>query len=329
MSSMKSCESVRRLPFIRQEINVTIDGDLTDASRQPLSLEQFNQITGLDVDDLNVVVAVTFQKVNVAPFFWKFLKALKTVEDVSTPESLTIGLKVPVESVEYPGFFIIPYFGNYLITPDGWLIKKSTGQTIQASQGPLGYYTFRMTDDSGHCQNQLRHRILCYAFKSYPADVSDLDVNHIDGVPGNDGLENLEWTTRSGNMLHAYDHGLRSDNKPVQVRDIEAKRTLIFGSYSAAARFLGVTETTISNRVKSLGYRSFSGYQFRSHPSDEPWPEVGEEGGKYLVEFPDGNSKKCGCDEAARLAGTTRTSLLRLLREGRTQGTTLNKVIRL
>ena len=112
---------------------------------------------------------------------------------IQTPESLVLAISQPVESVEYPGFYMIPYFSNYVISPKGLLLRRVNNREMVPSQTSLGYYTYRMTDDSSKTRNQLRHRILCLAFKPYNANVEKMDVNHIDGVPGNDVLSNLEW----------------------------------------------------------------------------------------------------------------------------------------
>lgn len=316
------------IPTICENIHITIDGKLFDSDTE-LTLDQFNARTSLDVKDIAVLVAVTYQKFNWPPAYWKHLKALRSIPDVDTPESLVLAIDAPVESLEFPGFYMIPYFSNYVISPQGRLIRRLLNLEIQASEGSLGYRTYRMMGDDGGTQNQLRHRILCLTFKPYPAHVDDLDVNHKDGVPGNDSLDNLEWCTRSENMEHAYALGLRSDNKPVEMRDINTGKVFIFPSCSFAGRILKVTETTISNRAKTQGYKTYGGFQFRFHPNHDPWPEFENSQGKYLVEFPDGSNKRCDCDEAARLAGLTRTSLLRALREGRAYGTTRNKITRL
>lgn len=318
-----------RIPFLLEDFYVTFDGELSDKDGGPLTLSEFNNKTNLDVNSIEVLQAVAFQRFAWAPLYWSSLRALRTVDTVSSPENLVLGIETPTPSKEFPGFFLIPYFSDYVVSPCGRMIKRSSGRDVMASKGPLGYYTYRMTDDSNSTANRLRHRILCYAFKPYPANVMELDVNHIDGCPGSDNLDNLEWLTRSGNMEHAYQLGLRSDNIEVEIRDVNSKKVYIFASYSQAGRFIGVTETTISNRVKTNGYKSFNGYQFRKHPSTEPWPNIEPEEGKYLVTFPDGVTKQCGSIETAQLAGLTRTSLMRSLREGRCYGKTQVKFTRL
>lgn len=329
MYDIQKYTGLKKIPFIHHDFSIDIDGGLVDEVGSPVELVKFNEITGLGVTDISVLVAVAYQRFYWAPIYWKKLIALPMIEGVCTPESLMIAINEPLESLEFPGFYMIPYYSNYVISKSGRLIKKSTGQEIQASQGSLGYWTFRMTSDSGSTQNQLRHRILCFAFKPYPANVEDLDVNHKNGIPGNDCLDNLEWITRSGNVLHAYENNLRTDNQPVQVRNVLTGMMFLFASCSAAARELGVTETTISNRAKTVGFKAYDGFQFRFHPNTDPWPEFERSEGKFLVEFPDGTQINCNAKEAAMHAGLTRTSLLRMLREGRQYGTTSNRITRM
>ena len=321
----------KRIPLVKENFYIALDGTLTTDLDwvHEVDLFAFRSITGINVKDINVLKTITYRGLNIPPVYWEWLEALPMIEGVDTPESMTIAPTVSIESLECPGLYIIPNFSNYLISPHGLLYKRSNGEEIKASRGILGYYTYRMTNDAGHTQNQLRHRILCLTFKRYPANVDELDVNHIDGIPGNDNLSNLEWATRSENMIHAYDMGLRTDNRPVEILDTNTGRIYIYASCSQAAEAFKVTTATICNRTKTNGFKSFDGFQYRYYPSKDEWPVVESSGGKYLVEFPDGTTKSCGCIEAAALVGLTRTSLLRALREGRDSGTNANKVKRI
>lgn len=319
--------SSKEIPFLTTSFDLTYDGLITNEDGQEITLTDFNKSTGLEVFDIQTLQAIVFHSFNWPPVYWKKVKAKGTVEPPS-PENTVLTLEEPVESLEFPGYYLIPYFSNYVISPVGKVVKKSTGTVMNSSRNPLGYYTYRLTDDSGKTSNVLRHRILCYAFKPYGPDVESRDVNHIDGIPGNDELGNLEWCSRSENMDHAYQMGLRDDNIEVEVRDVHTNHVYIFGSMSQAGRALGVTGTTISNRAKSNGYKVYNGYQVRLFKGKRPWPVVDSEG-SFLAEFPDGQKKQCDGVEAARLAGVTRTSLLRMLREGRNTGKTDVKISRI
>jgi hypothetical protein len=53
------------------------------------------------------------------------------------------------------------------------------------------------------------HRLVAYTFLGEPPKDKP-DVNHIDGNKTNNCLENLEWSNKSLNGLHAHKHGLNN-----------------------------------------------------------------------------------------------------------------------
>lgn len=321
MYTLDKLTSSKKIPSIQYNIEISPEGELIKDFDAHITLNEFNNLTGLDVNSLSDLVAIVFHDFNWPPIYWKYVRVREVISGRISPENLVIGIDRPVESLEYPGYFMIPYFGAYVVSKNGTLLRRINGTTVIASKGINGYYTYRMLDDSGSTQNRYRHRTLLYAFKPYPVNVEELDVNHLDGVPGNDWLDNLEWSTRSQNNIHAVNIGLKTDNKDVELRDVSTGKVYIFNSCAQAARVIGVTDTTIGNRARSNGYKVYGGYQVRYRPCSKPWPEV-DSTGSFLAVFPDGTEKQCCGSEAAKLAGLTRTSLLRALREGRNQGKT-------
>jgi len=277
---------------------------------------------------IEVLVLIAFHAFNMPPIYWKYLEATFVNDDFKTPESGMLSIIKPVESIEIPGYYIIPYFNNYVINKTGHLLKRSNSDYINASKALTGYYTFRVTDDGNKTYNALRHRLLAIAFKEYRQDVNSLDVNHLNGIPGSDALGNLEWATRSRNMDHAYETGLRSDNQLVKLRDVHTGTIYLFRSRAQAGEYVGVTGTTVSNRISKGSEYIHDGFQYMDGLSDEDFPkEVPVAIGNYVVMTTDGKKHRCSCKEAARLLGLTRTSLLRALRENRTIGKNGNKII--
>lgn len=324
MFNFNSPQEPKKIPAFPYCFSIYKDGRIV-SDNKPVSLDIFNKTTNLNVKDCATLSSIVYQEFGWPPVYWQYLKSEYITNDLLSPENSVLIPTITVESKEYPGYYLIPGYSDYLITKDGLLFNKISKSLMQASKGILGYYTFRMKDDSGFTCNRLRHRILCLAFKPFPKNVHTLDVNHINGIPGFDDLDNLEWVTRSENINHALEIGLRKDNKPVQVREIATGKVEFFISCSSLGRALGVTETTISNRAATNGNKNIQGLQYRFYQV-APWPDVENDNGKYLVEFPDGNSKKCTSLEAARLSGLTRTSFLRMVREGREFGKTDNKI---
>lgn len=53
------------------------------------------------------------------------------------------------------------------------------------------------------------HRLVAEAFIPNPDDLPE--VNHIDGNPHNNTVENLEWCTHQYNMQHSWDTGLHKN----------------------------------------------------------------------------------------------------------------------
>ena len=59
-------------------------------------------------------------------------------------------------------------------------------------------------------RSQSYHRIIAKCF--IPNPYNKRDINHINGIKTDNRAENLEWCTRSENVIHAYRTGLE---KPV------------------------------------------------------------------------------------------------------------------
>jgi hypothetical protein len=90
------------------------------------------------------------------------------------------------------------------------------------------------------------HRLVADAFLGRPGDGNE--VNHIDGNKQNNAVENLEWTTHSANLQHAYRARLHkgSSLEPADVRHI--RRRLADGAKAdQLAALYGVTKSAISH----------------------------------------------------------------------------------
>lgn len=191
---------------------------------------------------------------------------------------------VPQECPDYPGYYTIPGFSNYLINPDdGSLLsrKRNVTRRLLWNSTHEGYRASLLIRDDGCRVTIRRHRLLQMMFDRWfipQSGLSPIDfftqyqVNHIDGVPGNDDLTNLEWTTPSGNVKHAHRNGKCNYMIPCKVRDIDTGEVLVFQSVISCGRYFGFSRDMILYRLAKGERHIFpERKQYRRGHSNKPW----------------------------------------------------------
>ena len=101
-----------------------------------------------------------------------------------------------LEVSDHPGFFA---------RSDGVIIGKR-GKPLTGHVDRCGYHEV-LFYEHGKTHQYLTHRLILETFCPRP-DMKTLQVNHINGIKSDNRLENLEWCTRSENLIHAYKKGL-------------------------------------------------------------------------------------------------------------------------
>jgi hypothetical protein len=103
---------------------------------------------------------------------------------------------------------------NYEVNKHGYIRNIETKNELKPMIAN-GYYTYKIRLLDGSIASLTMHRILSCIFIPIPKMLIDLGYNQMTLIPNHkDGdklhteLSNLEWTTVSGNMQHALDHGL-------------------------------------------------------------------------------------------------------------------------
>lgn len=93
---------------------------------------------------------------------------------------------------------VIPYTNNrYYATKEGHVYDTKFKKFIAENQSKRGWLQCHIWF-KGERITITVHRLIMYAFHG----VSDLTVNHIDGVKTNNNLENLEYATRQEQNIH-------------------------------------------------------------------------------------------------------------------------------
>lgn len=182
----------------------------------------------------------------------------------------------------YEGLYEISNTGKVrskdrIVTGKNGVSKKNKGKEL--------YFTISQVDERGHLSRarvqlwkenksklMLVHRLVAEAFIDNPEHKET--VNHIDGNPLNNNVENLEWATYSENQKHAYETGLMtvkrnytpSNSRKVLAYNIETGEEIMTDSCTQMAQRLGVCVQRISKCAKEneeIKLSSCKGYVVR------------------------------------------------------------------
>lgn len=110
-----------------------------------------------------------------------------------------------VKKGEYTFHRVSPLFGRYEC------VSKEKLMTLNLTSHRNPRFYVGLGTKSGKQSNFYVHRLVAQAFIDNPENKPE--VNHIDGDPTNNKVENLEWVTKSENEIHAYATGLKIGQK--------------------------------------------------------------------------------------------------------------------
>ena len=159
-------------------------------------------------------------------------------------------------STEVANWEPIRGFDQYEISSLGQVRNVETKRVLCPRNDKDGYLTIGLWSPQECRKRHLKiHRIV---LDSFMGPGNGLQANHIDGCKSNNRLENLEWTTQSENMRHAYRLGLQigkgargelAGKAKLKEHQVYMIRALCHRGipHRTIARMFGVCPTTISN----------------------------------------------------------------------------------
>ena len=92
----------------------------------------------------------------------------------------------------------IPNIDNYLINKNGFVFSVVKNKFLKPLTNGRGY-RFYVLYHNGKRRCYFRHRLLMITFRPIES-TEGMSIDHINGIPGDDRLENLEWVTHSENV---------------------------------------------------------------------------------------------------------------------------------
>lgn len=120
-----------------------------------------------------------------------------------------------------------------------------------------GYLYVTLRKD-GKSYSEKVHRCVCLTFIENPNGYGD--VNHKNGVRSDNRVDNLEWCSRSQNIVHSYYVTKRKPSGCKPVLCIE--NGITYPSCMAAGRALGIDNSSIADVANGV-YKQTKGYHFK------------------------------------------------------------------
>jgi hypothetical protein len=148
-----------------------------------------------------------------------------------------------VEKEEWSEWLEHENFPGYKISRDGRVYSTKHKKYMTVTPVSGGRIRYKLRSDT-RAVAVFAHVLVAQVYIPNPLNYPI--VNHIDGNPSNNKMENLEWCTYSENTLHAHRTGLTRTRRAVVKMTIDGKDIESYGSLKEAAISLGVTPPAIS-----------------------------------------------------------------------------------
>lgn len=280
--------NLRQLTIGNISLLVKINGEIGNFSEET-TYEEFKDISGdlcvitplwkkYGIYRVAEIIALAFKPTKL-PDELKYALRVTFVDGEHSnihPSNLIWQFPVGLECTLYPGYAYIPGFSRYVINKNSDCLDTVTGN-LRNRYISAGYYHFSLYPDY-QCSSQMIvgvHRCLGLAWLQYGADIDALVTNHKNGIKLDNDLANLEWVTRSQNVIHALETDLNSKKLRINRRNVLTGEIAQFRSISACASASEIDSATMRFRIQQQNQLVYSGkYQFKLDSDIRPWRTI-------------------------------------------------------
>ncbi len=145
------------------------------------------------------------------------------------------------------------------------MYREGKSNALKADVAPKGYRRVTLCIE-GKTHRFLIHRMVAEIYLVKRPD--DIEVNHKDLVPGHDWKSNLEWTTKSGNQLHAISMGKASHlTASVASSAVKFADTEVFFKAKLGTNFIRVINENPRNFIEFHCAKCFTKLKCRTDSS--------------------------------------------------------------
>jgi hypothetical protein len=149
--------------------------------------------------------------------------------------------------------------GKYSISIGGLVKNNKTNRIINTYENSKGYLRAELRVEVGIRTRIFVHRAVMYAWGTVSTDI----INHRDGNRKNNHISNLEYTTYSGNSLHASKLGLikKGESHPFSkltkedVIEMKRLRRDLGHTYNEISSLFNVDTKTAWNAIKGKTWK--------------------------------------------------------------------------
>lgn len=154
---------------------------------------------------------------------------------------------------------VIVGFPNYSVSDEGQVRNAKTGKILAPCPDSNGYLSVGLYRDGKRFVKRV-HRLVAEAFIPNPLHLHD--INHKDGNKLNNHKLNLEYCTRSYNMLHSYRNLGRKPHSTDRNAVLCVETGAVYPTVEAAAKAVGRSSMAIRKCLYGRT-KTAAGYHWR------------------------------------------------------------------